>query len=459
MNKGKNTKKNALLENGEAMNIIKTSSQNILETLLKESVKTYMENTIKEAEGDEEEESNDFEVEDAEVETPDEDVEITDTEETTDDGTEEVSDLEVGTEETPEEGEEGDVWGELDDFKVSDNEYDFTNTNDSDTVVKIWKLLGDDDAVSFNTDGNTVEITDNETGAQYKVEMPDNTGEELGGEDDSLEGDDSLEDEEPMFEMDLSKIGEILNEDFGYTDNYQNKDVMTNDGMAEPAHKNFTRSTDKGVPTGTEKPWAGDSKSKGDPFEETVNEGEETIEEITSITSNNARKVPKTHTSTVREPHIPYGSKHISSGGQYKENVKEAIIKKVNAVLAENAKIKKESDVVKQTLLQTRKWLNEAALVNVNLGKIVKILTENTTTKKEKVDIVNRFVKEANTFKQSEQLYESISRELQKGQTKKPVVLEKTLSTGSMINEKTVYQDPEIAKITDLMSRMAKTGL
>lgn len=444
MNKN-NTKKtaNTLLECDEAVNIIKKSSHNILETLFKEGIKNYMNESIMEAEKDEDD--NEFEVEEPEVGTTD-DAEASE-------ANDEVADE---TEEAPEEEDievddvvdgDGDEWAAFDEFKVGDDEYDLSNVQDNEKVVKIWKLLGDDDAVGFNKVGNTVEISDNETGAEYKIEMPEEGVEGEDFEDDSLETGD-----EPMFEIDLSKLGNILNEDFGYTDNYQNKDVMTNNGMTEPAKPGPTRTIDKGVPTGTEKPWAGDIKGKGDPFDETVNEtteedDAETIDEITTVTSNNARKVPKTHTSVPREEHLPYGSKHISVGSEYKENIKEAILKKVKMIEEENKAMKK-------ALPQFKKAITEAALVNVNLGRIVNILVENTTSKKEKADIVERFSKTKN-FKESEQLYETISRELKKGQ-QKAVVLEKTLSTGSMINEKTVYQDPEVTKAIDLINRMQK---
>ena len=60
------------------------------------------------------------------------------------------------------------------------------------------------------------------------------------------------------------------------------------------------------------------------------------------------------------------------------------------------------------------KSLKEAAVVNKNLAQIIKIVSENSTTRDEKKEIIDRFMNEAKTVQQSEALYESISKELKK---------------------------------------------
>ena len=76
---------------------------------------------------------------------------------------------------------------------------------------------------------------------------------------------------ERMFELVLE-----YNSNVGYTDNYQNKDVMTNPGMSEPG-KNVN-DWDAGVPHGTEKPWSKKSKKSDNPFN--ASKGKQVDEEM-----------------------------------------------------------------------------------------------------------------------------------------------------------------------------------
>ena len=176
------------------------------------------------------------------------------------------------------EGEGGDEWAEFDKYKVSDDEYDFTNAEDEE-IVKVYKLMKNDDQILVHKDDNgNVNIQDNETGAEYLINLGDNS--EATGvaatepNDDEVITDDSAEDDfennmddmnestERMFELVLEYDSNV-----GYTDNYQKKDVMTNPGMSEPG-KNVN-DWDAGVPKGDSKPWSGypGKKNKADkPF-------------------------------------------------------------------------------------------------------------------------------------------------------------------------------------------------
>lgn len=71
-----------------------------------------------------------------------------------------------------------DEWSQFDDYKGEDGTYDFTQA-DSDTFIKVYKLLKDDDQVAIQKDesGNT-HITDNETGSEYMIVSDDSAAEE-----------------------------------------------------------------------------------------------------------------------------------------------------------------------------------------------------------------------------------------------------------------------------------------
>jgi hypothetical protein len=182
------------------------------------------------------------------------------------------------------EGEGGDEWAEFDKYKVSDDEYDFTNAEDEE-IVKVYKLMKNDDQILVHKDDNgNVNIQDNETGAEYLINLGDNGeaqgvaavddggddviadedgADDFGAEDDFENNEDDMnESTEKMFELMLEYDSNV-----GYTDNYQKKDVMTNPGMSEPG-KNVN-DWDAGVPKGDSKPWSGypGKKNKADkPF-------------------------------------------------------------------------------------------------------------------------------------------------------------------------------------------------
>ena len=372
------------------------------------------------------------------------------------------------------EGEGGDEWAEFDKYKVSDDEYDFTNAEDEE-IVKVYKLMKNDDQILVHKDDNgNVNIQDNETGAEYLINLGDN-GEATGvaatePNDDEVITDDSAEDDfennmddmnestERMFELVLEYDSNV-----GYTDNYQKKDVMTNPGMSEPG-KNVN-DWDAGVPKGDSKPWSGypSKKNKADkPFNAGKGkqlEEEENLEE--SAAEMGAKKgahgrMTGTKSHNSQTGGYPYQQHHVSVAGEYKgddptgENVKESFMKRANAALEENKELK-------STLTDLMEQLKKVSVTNHNLAQIIKLVSENTTSKDEKKEIINRFKNEGKTIEASQALYESISRELQKT-NKMNITEDKSLTVeGSQkINETPIYKSQDLLDSLDLMHRMMK---
>ena len=383
-------------------------------------------------------ESNDVQTEEtAEVETEDEGVE----------GTEPETDDNADDEAKPEdEGDSNEDVTDFEQYKVSDNEYDFRNAKD-DEIVKVYKRLTNDDQVTVVKNDDKVEISDNETGAEYIID--------LSGDDATSE----IKDEIETDDMKESRIYEIaLNEydsNVGYTDNYQKKDVMTSDGVKEPGKY---RDIDKGLPKTTEKPWS--KKKDAAPF----NAGKGKTVECGDITAdNNAPEMDETVAQkggTKRmmgvKSHVPNTScnnnpkAHTASvAGEYKN---EAIIRKANKIFNENKKLKGQLEKITE-------MLREAAVTNVNLGGIIKLISENSTTKDEKRDIINRFTNEVHTIEESKRLYTTISNELsKKPQVNTNINEEKELGTSNaeVINESKFYQDESLMDSLGLMHRICK---
>ena len=502
MNKNIRSKvvKESLLDYNALANSLKENTESAVKTLLDEAVRdTYAkllsEDDDKDYEEEEVEDTSSDITNDAEsVDAATDDVEGTDTgmeaDEPIDDATVEGGDDTVvdGADEGGEPSDEGDEWAEFDKYKISDDEYDFSNAEDEE-IVKVYKLMKNDDQILVHKDDNgNVNIQDNETGAEYLINLGDNgeaTGvaasepnddvitddegdDDFGAEDDfENENNDMNESTERMFKLVLEYDSNV-----GYTDNYQKKDVMTNPGMSEPG-KNVN-DWDAGVPHGTEKPWSGypGKKNKADkPFnagkgkqleEEEAVEGavEAPVDEATNVggfvqqNSTSKSHVPNSNGRNARS--MSKGGKRVKgtvtprySGGE-EDTVSESFMKRANKVLAENKELK-------ATLTDVMTSLKEAAVTNHNLGMIIKLISENSTTHDEKKEIISRFSNEAKTVEASKNLYESISRDLQK--SKKMNITEEaslTVEGSKKINETKIYQSPDVLDSLDLMHRMMK---
>lgn len=546
----KSTLTQALLEMEEITSAIKEESKKSLNALLSEAVRDAIREGCNEEDEEDAYEVVDDEKNDA-IDTenePDATDSVEDAEKV-EDG-EDVQDVNTSgdvdaAQDAPEDGDGEEDWNEFEKYQVGDDTYDLTGENDYESVVKVYKLLKDEDHVIVKKDGSKIQLKDDSVGTEYVIDLGtdendgdsvevengeenfDSLNEEILGPDDpdfwpkflprkdrdewdseevisfnpdtidSGEGDE--EDNIAGFEAEPSnseisraskgiefnpedlKLDNLLNNeygdelyeskrinkfnkkarkpmkeskevlfevDLGYTDNYQAKDPIAGLSNNEPSKKG--KSWHKGVPTGTAKPWAGETKSKGEPFEKTVNEEEmpdmgmeEPVEEATNVGGAvQQRTSSKSHVPAGRKEYGPKVKRHVSTAADYQETV------------AENKKLKAENKALKETLIALKGNLSEAYVTNVNLGKITKLFLENTTTQAEKIDIVNRFSNEAKTVEQSKVLYESIKRELNKPATTQVTVNESMSKANATVINENVYKSKDLLKSIDLMNRM-----
>ena len=570
----------ALLEMDSIVSAIKEESKKTLGSMLNEAVKNALRESV-----EEEEDEKDYEVIDDENDAKDKDEKDSEESSSSDVSEDENDEIEggqpqmgqpaaqgadmaqgdmaqdpqMGAQEAPAAGMEGEEpaaaegegdegWDEFSNYQVGDNTYDLTGENDYDNVVKIYKLLKDDDQVVVKKEGNTIQLQDGQAGTEYVIDLGGDEAAEpaaeepMGGEDVQADGlnegfdiaglpddedDDEFDDfdrnaipngsqpwdDESDFEDDFDNFedddyddgltdidldsdsleGEEMNNfafenkkmrkpmkeskevlfevDLGYTDNYQDKDPIKGLSNNEPSKSG--KSWHKGVPTGTEKPWAGSSKDKGDPFgEKTIEEGEDCcpacgakkgeckcqkdLEEATNVggfaqeNSTVGSHIPNSNGRKARSQRSASQGVEVTGTPDPRHKSAANESKELKAIKAENRELKK-------AVLELRKNLNEAYITNVNLGKITKLFLENTTSKSEKVDIVNRFANEAKTVEQSKALYESISRELKKTGANNPMTLNETSQTAKgtkELNENSGYKSPEVLKTIDFMNRV-----
>lgn len=444
---------------------LKAQTKDTIETILENVVKSYLKEAADEDLEDDDADKAEPTGQEGDVPTVDE-VPADGSAPVADDAAPEEPEAEPaedGAAEAPAEGE-SDEWSNFDDYKVGDGEYDMTGVDDPAQIAKVWKLMSDEDnvVVKQQQDGK-VELKDNESGAEYLIDL---SGE---GEPEAAKTE-----EEPVFEITFNSKPIMKEEALGYTDNYQNKDVVTGKEPYDAPTPNKTRNWDAGAPDNKEKPWAGPLKGKGKPYAGEVNEEDGMEGDLFEISFDECGDMPvgmdtpmeegadsmstQATAKTTKTQGHHYGgdqpSREVAKVDSRQGELKEDVLKKL-------AKIEEENEVLKSSLVKFRKALNEAVLTNYNIGNVVKLVFENATSKQEKYDILKRFSNEAKSVEQSNALYESINKQL-KTVKKSGVAIDKPMNINESavknMNESTIYKndDEAINYALDMIQRMGK---
>jgi hypothetical protein len=122
---------------------------------------------------------------------------------------------------------------------------------------------------------------------------------------------------------------------------------------------------------------------------------------------------------------------------------------------SENKELLATQEKMVEALKQFRKKLQEVAVFNSNLTYAVRLITENTTTKEEKQEILKR-LDSAKDLKESQSIYKQLVKEYSSG--KAPIKesieekINKTASSGAQISEQSVFVHPELQQMKKLWS-------
>jgi hypothetical protein len=136
--------------------------------------------------------------------------------------------------------------------------------------------------------------------------------------------------------------------------------------------------------------------------------------------------------------------------------VRKGGIAEAHAKLIEEVKnLKKEREAFKKSLGKFKKVLAETVIYNNNLKNVTKLFTENSTSRKEKENIIERF-DNVKSLTESENLYQTINTELTKKQPiSESIMLNKEQApASSKLNQKTAYVDQNAMRIIELMERV-----
>jgi hypothetical protein len=103
--------------------------------------------------------------------------------------------------------------------------------------------------------------------------------------------------------------------------------------------------------------------------------------------------------------------------------------------------------------------LQEVALFSSNLTYAIKLITENSTTKDEKLDILKRF-DSAKNLNESREIFNTMQSQFSSNKTAtKQMVEEKIMETpkasgSSKLNESTAYTNPQLDRIREIIGKI-----
>ena len=349
-------------------------------------------------------------------------------------------DLEIGDEEMDMEPEDGEVEMEFDDDEELEMDViDLTDADDSE-VVNVFKKMSPEDEIEVVQDGGNIDIKDTETGAEYRIELGgegnEMDGEEMDGEELDM---DDLEMDGEELEMDMEpEDGEIEMDDDDMDDNMNENEIIYEIHLDDDGEM-------------------GDDTNPEilDVLGDIESDIESDIEENTTRNNPNGRSQrarPKTFPKTLERPGVRNESKKPKFLKLIKEN--KALKGDVSSIKSENETLKEDYNKMVDALKEFRNKLNEVAVFNSNLTYTVRLFTEHTTTRGEKVDIIKRF-DEVKSLKESKGTYKSLVKEI--SSTKTPIKesienkINKTKGSGSsQITESNVYVNPEFEKMKTL---------
>ena len=331
---------------------------------------------------------------------------------------------------------------------------DLTDKSDED-VIKHFNLMEPADEIEI--------VQTPEGGVQINIQP-------AKGEEESKEGseempaDDNVDDnvdemidlgEEPMYEFEISEedLNEVAKEAIAHIANKGGSTLNGVSKLEEPAKENgmiknaaTKHMTTKGgsVPRG-EKKLEEPTKENG----VIKNAATKDIHESTRNKAGNKNKEKELHESLVvmrkkYQETVAENNKKTQELDSYKTLAKE---------------FKGSETEYKSAIKNLKSQLQEVALFSSNLTYAIKLITENSTTKDEKFNILKRF-DSAKSLNESREIFNSLQDQLVSGKTAtKQVIEDKIMETpkasgSSKLNESTAYQNPQLSRMLDIIGKI-----
>jgi len=504
-NKEKSLVEEALLQMKNLEEAVTENAKGILASTMKEEIKELVKESLEEEIGEGMEMESSKKEEESTMAEQEMELDIDDTEEESDNDDEE--EIELDTMSMDSEESDDDFELDMDDEEVM-LPLDLTGASDEE-ILKVFKAMGDEDGIIVKKDGEEIHLKDENSDVEYKIDLGESEEEEsideMMDDDSDAEGledefvfeiemdDEDDDDEEEMMseeKMTVTPKGEGMGKpNFKYPSKMKGGVTETEDieemtegemtvkpkgeGMGKPNFKYPSKL--KGGVTETEdieemsEEWGGkkgdDSKSHKD-YETTEEWGGkkgddskshkdyETSEEWGGKKGDDS-KSHKDYETTEAARTKGNGRRNSPQGGLPKMKVipNSALAEEVESLRAKNDEYRKALNIFKDKL-------NEVAVFNSNLAYAVRLFTENSTTKQEKINILRRF-DNVETLKESKALYKTVKDELSSQSVVTESVetkLQQTPTAGSsttLIESKT-YENPQFLRMKDLMGKINK---
>jgi len=458
------TENNPILDAMTIRESVKKNTDDALKKIMEQQIKEEMKRIIKEDDSEYEEEEVNLQADAPEV------PEVED-EEGVDVGDEEIID------DVPEEEQELDG---MEEYEVDDDTYDVSQ--DDEAAIKIFKNMTDSDQIVVTKQGSTIEISDQETGSDYIIDL--NEEEDMLGESacispskpemkGKLGGNSKSKLTVPV--QTPSKTGTLgagtgsrmsgkgAGEGTPFDGTPKDSEFGTT-GNPLGKNRNGDNSPFKQNPKIKEFGVAGCKTKAADstPFKKKVNENEEGVEEITEgevdealvRTHRSLRNIGKKSKNQIKVPVDQGRVPAVRDGAQLKTENKE-LIARVNKIIEENIILKETVKQLRECAQNFYVATQETVLTNQKLGKAIQLFSEHSTTLDEKKNIIERF-EGYKTSEDIQALYETINKELR---SRKPIIESVDTAFSNIITEIKLTDQPSIVnedvkKILGLMRRI-----
>jgi hypothetical protein len=489
MQETKNLVEEALIQMRNVEEVIAENAKGILASTMKEEISQLVKESLSEQETEDEVEM------DTELDMVDMDDEVDNDEEEI--GMDDMGMSDIG----------------MDDMGMSDMEdedtIDLSNASDEE-ILKIFKSMSEEDGIIVKKNGKDVHITDTDEDVEYIVKLDESEdmefNEELDEEDtdldavlsalgldEEMDNEMSEEDDEVVYEIEMSEQGMEDDDD----DDDDDEDDDDNNMNSEDYHLEEAKMTvkPKGVGMGNPKFKYGKTLPKKG-FDEKKKEGPKTMgtgkakfefkegemeENYGSKKHEYKRKdvdgvekkagETKGHYKDYEKEETKEAARTYGMGSKEGRGLRKGITNnrnynytnngvKVESVDSEIKVLREKNEEYRKALNVFREKLNEVAVFNSNLAYATRLFTEHSTTKKEKINILRRF-DSVESLKESKQLYKTIKDQLGYVDTKNinesvDKVVNNSMSSGSSQNliESKTYENPQFLRIKDLMSKI-----
>jgi hypothetical protein len=453
---------NPILDAVTIRETVRKNTDDALKKIMEQQIKEEMRRIIKEGDSEYEEEEVDLQADAPEM--PE-----VETEEGVGVGEEEIIDDVPGEEQ----GLEG-----MEEYEIDDDTYDVSQ--DDEAAIKIFKNMTDSDQIVVTKQGSTIEISDEETGSDYIIDL--NEEEDMLGESTNVSpskpemkgrlGNDAKSKLTVPVQTPDKKgtlgagtgtrmSGRGAGEGTPFEDTPQDSEFGTS-GCPIGKNRNGDNKPFKQDPKIKEFGTSGTNSADSTPFRKRVNENEEEpMEEITEDvdeglvrTHRSLRNVGKKSDNQIKVPVKQGRVPAVRDGAQLKTENKE-LIARVNKIIEENIILKETVKQLKECAQNFYVATQETVLTNQKLGKAIQLFSEHSTTLDEKKNIIERF-EGHKTSEDIQALYETINKELK---SRKPIIESVDTAFNNIITEIKLTDQPSIVnedvkKMLDLMKRI-----